>query len=424
MTAGIVCRLREAAFFLLMVLFVLQDKLQQMWKPFQYFDEGFAVLFVPLLLWYLLRRQRPFSQNLANAALVILLGIFLLCGFAGHFVYQYQPFVNAAKDALVNVKFFLAAGTSYLLFLAPAFDFAALKRRLWPFLYAVTVVLFVLCLLDAAFHIFSNDTRGGLPAVKLFYNAQTTLVSCCVFLGSMFFWFYEKKKKKIIPPLAMLSAVMFSTLRVKAVGAIACFVVVYLFVLRPYPKLGKKMTLLAGVVLAFAGAAGIFQIVRYYVLMGVESARAVLTIAAPFAAWDHFPTGCGFATFGSAFSAEPYSPVYGMYRMAGVWGLSPGYHDFISDTYWPMVLAQTGFFGFAALIGALVLFCRRLLVLRRFRPMLASAAVPMLYLFISSTSESAFANPISVPFAFWIGFLLARYYSGMELRRQLGADDQ
>ena len=203
---------------------------------------------------------------------MILLGVFLLCGFAGHFVYRYQPFVNAAKDALVNVKFFLAAGTSYLLFLAPSFDFPALKRRLWPFLYAVTAVLFVLCLLDAAFHIFSSDTRGGLPAVKLFYNAQTTLVSCCVFLGSMFFWFYEEKKRKIIPPLAMLSAIMFSTLRVKAVGAIACFVVVYLFVLRPYPKLGKKMKLLLGAVLAFAGAAGIYQRVRYYVLMGVESA--------------------------------------------------------------------------------------------------------------------------------------------------------
>ena len=37
----------------------------------------------------------------------------------------------------------------------------------------------------------------------------------------------------------------------------------------------------------------------------------------------------------------------------------------------------------------------------------ASGVMLVLYLLISSTSESAFANPIAVPMAFWLGFLLA-----------------
>ncbi|MGM9624542.1 MAG: hypothetical protein ACI3XM_02420 [Eubacteriales bacterium] len=401
-TCGSIC------FYVLFILFFLQDKLQGIIPLFQYFDEGFALLFVPLLVYRVLRRQRVIQRTKENVLFFVLLAFFWLCGWAGYLVYRYQPFVQAAKDAYVNIKFFLAAGASYLLFYNPHTDYAYLKQGLWRVLYVMSAGLFVMSILDAAFGIFSNDTRGGLPAVKLFYSAQTTLVGVCVLLCAMLLWFYSEKGNRILLPLGLLSCVMFSTLRVKAVGAIAVLAAVWLFVLHSRKKLTKKMKLCFVFVLVFAGTAGIYQAVRYYFLMGVESARAVLTIAAPFAAMDHFPTGCGWATFGSAFSAEPYSPVYGMYRMAGIWGISPNYHQFISDTYWPMVLAECGYFGFAALVGALVLFVRRLLGLKTDRPAFASALFVFLYLMISSTSESAFANPLAVPLAFWIGFLLAR----------------
>ena len=194
---------------------------------------------------------------------------------------------------------------------------------------------------------------------------------------------------------------------VKALGAAVCVVLVWILILHRRKKMSRRLKILIVAVTAAAAAAGIYQIVDYYFLMGVESARAVLTIAAPFLAMDHFPFGTGWGTYGSAFSAEPYSPVYGMYWMAGVWGLSPDYPEFVSDTFWPMVMGQCGFFGFAAFIAALVLFVKRVFAMKRNRRLFGSAVLILLYLFISSTSESAFANPVSVPLAFWLGLLLA-----------------
>ena len=197
------------------------------------------------------------------------------------------------------------------------------------------------------------------------------------------------------------------TRRVKGIGAIGCIVLVYLLILRNRKTLSKKTKLFVALVMAFAVAAGGYQLLSYYFLMGTGSARAMLTLASPFIAWDHFPTGSGWATFGSFFSAEPYSPIYGMYRMAGIWGLSPDYNAFVADTYWPMIIAQTGFIGFAAFVAAMALFLMAFLAPRTHRPARASGAMVVLYLLISSTSESAFANPIAVPMAFWLGFLLA-----------------
>ena len=76
-----------------------------------------------------------------------------------------------------------------------------------------------------------------------------------------------------------------------------------------------------------------------------------------------------------------------------------------------MILGQCGYFGFAALIGLLYLLIRKIFLLRGHRSDFASALFLILYLLISSTSESAFANPVAVPMAFWIGFLLAQYWN-------------
>jgi hypothetical protein len=273
------------------------------------------------------------------------------------------------------------------------------------------VLLFVLTVLDLFFDTFSTDTRGPFRAVKLFYSVQTVLVAVCVFLSSLYLWYYEQKKDRILLPLGILSVIMFCTLRVKSMGAIAAVVLIYLFVLRglKFKELKRWLKITFVALMLFAAAAIIYQIISYYILMGVESARAMLTLAGPFVAWDHFPFGSGWATFGSAFSAEPYSPVYGMYRMAGIWGLSPDYPAFVSDTYWPMILGQTGFFGFAGFLVALTVFVKKILNMKDSLGAYAAGLLILAQLLISSTSESALANPLAVPMAMLLGLLLAEH---------------
>ena len=397
----------------LILLFVMQDRLQQWFGPFQYLDELFALLILPLFALRLLQKKFRIVWNRERILCAALLLIFLVSGWCGYLVYHYQPLLNTAKDSYVNLKFFMAAGASYLMFAYEEdVDYEKMKQIIWYVVNAVAAVLFVLCLADLFFGIFDADMRGGLRAVKLFYSVYTVLVGVCVFLCAICLWLYEDKKKMVFVPLAMLAFVMFSTRRVKAMGALACLVLIFLVIFRnSKKKLSRKVKIFAIVIVAVAGAAAIYQIVGYYFLLGTESARAVLTIGAPFIAADHFPFGTGWGTYGSAFSIEPYSPVYDMYWMGGIWGISRSYSSFVSDTFWPMILGQCGYFGFAALIGLLYLFIRKTFLLRDHKSDFASAIFLILYLLISSTSESAFANPVAVPMAFWIGFLLAQYWN-------------
>ena len=390
------------------ILFLLQNPLQQHLEPFQYLDEIFGLLILPLALLRFFQKKLTLSWTREKIVFGALLLIFWISGWCGVIAYRYQPFINSAQDAYVNIKFFLALGASYLMFAGEDVDFDSIKEKLWPLLNVITLALFVLCVADQCFKIFDADMRGGLRAVKLFYSAYTILVGNCVLLCGIYFWLYKEKGKKIILPLILLAFVMLSTRRVKAMGVVACVLLIYLLVFQKRQKISKKVKIFAVAVFILAGAAAAYQIVSYYFLMGVESARAVLTIGAPFIAWDHFPFGTGWGTYGSAFSVEPYSPVYGMYRMAGVWGLSPDFPDFVSDTFWPMILGECGFFGFLAILGVLFLLAKKIFSMKKDKSIFASGLVPIAYLLISSTSESAFANPIAVPLAFWLGFLFAQ----------------
>ncbi len=397
----------------LILLFVMQDRLQQWFGPFQYLDELFALLVIPLLALRLFQKKLHIVWNRERILWAMLLLIFWISGWSGYFAYHYQPFLNTAKDSYVNIKFFMAAGASFLMFAYEEdVDREEMKRIVWYVVNGIATILFILCLADLFFGIFDAEMRGGLRAVKLFYSVYTVLVGVCVFLCAICLWLYEDKKKKVFIPLAMLAFVMFSTRRVKAMGALACLVLIFIVVFRnSKKKLSRQVKTFAGVIVAIAVGAAIYQVIGYYFILGTESARAVLTIGAPFIAADHFPFGTGWGTYGSAFSIEPYSPVYDMYWMGGIWGISRSYSSFVSDTFWPMILGQCGYFGFAALIGLLYLLIRKIFLLRGHRSDFASALFLILYLLISSTSESAFANPVAVPMAFWIGFLLAQYWN-------------
>ena len=60
---------------------------------------------------------------------------------------------------------------------------------------------------------------------------------------------------------------------------------------------------------------------------------------------DFFPLGSGFATYGSAPAKMFYSPLYVKYNFNSVWGLSAGFGEFLTDSFWPMVIGELGVFG-------------------------------------------------------------------------------
>ena len=390
-------------FMVLVILFVFQNPLQTIFIPLRYLDELFAACIVPLLILRGTRQNFRCTVSLRLIMMIIFLSLFVLCGLYSNFSLKYQPLSTALADVYLNLKFFLAIGVGYLLFCD--FNIEDILRNSWGWIKNLAVLLFVFCLLDLTLHIFPAGTRYGLRAVSLFYSVQTYLAAACIFLCAILLRLYEFYRDQIFPYLCMLGFVTVCTLRMKAVGAIICVLFIYISICRKQ----REFSFLTWSVLGasvFTVAAR--QFVYYFYSLGARAARAALTQVSFLIAKDHFPFGTGFGTFASAFSDDPYSKVYYLYHIQNVWGISKSYSSFVSDTFWPMILGQTGYLG-TFLYGALLLILfSSVYGLRKYNAYsFASALAVILYLLISSTSESAFVNTMAVPLAFILGVHLA-----------------
>ncbi|WP_460668497.1 O-antigen ligase family protein [Kocuria himachalensis] len=86
-----------------------------------------------------------------------------------------------------------------------------------------------------------------------------------------------------------------------------------------------------------------------------QVARLRLTMDAPVLARDHFPFGVGFGRFASGAARQDYSPVYTELGYEGIWGLGPTEENgkFLTDTFWPAIVGESGFLGTFFFVGGL-----------------------------------------------------------------------
>lgn len=394
---------RSFLFSCLVILFVFQDLLQSILPPLKYFDELFALLLVPLFFLRLIHTDFLYSFTRRQLYMMLLLAGVWLSGWMGFFLHRYQPLSNTLSDSYVALKFFLAIGAGFLLFEHQ--NFRAIERSAWIVLNVITIGLFLLCLADLVLDLFPGERRFGLKAVHLFYSTYSLLGAQSMFLCSIYLRLYEYFGLRIVPRLVMLCVVCVCTLRIKAIAAVLCLFFVFCIICLKRRKIGFLIWSMigSGVLLIAAN-----QVLFYFSTLRNESARALLTGRSFQIAADYFPFGTGWGTYGSAFSVEPYSVVYRLYHLNRVWGLSPTYNVFVSDTFWPMLLGQCGVLGVLLYAATLVLLAKSIFELgKRNAYALAAGLIPLLYLLLSSASESAFVNSFAVPFAFWLGFLFA-----------------
>lgn len=87
------------------------------------------------------------------------------------------------------------------------------------------------------------------------------------------------------------------------------------------------------------------------------TARTIMTIDSVTLAAAAFPFGVGFGRFGSAVASSNYSPLYDELGYTRIHGMGPGENGgYLTDTFWPAILAESGFIGLLCyLIGLLLL---------------------------------------------------------------------
>lgn len=393
--------LQRTILAVLLVLFVFQPLLATIVKPFQYWDEIYAFMAFPLLIYTIYRNGYELPLRSGTVALVALLALFSVMGAVGNVLYHYQPLSAVMLDWFLHMKFFLTIAVTYMLFQGGDAD--SLYQEAWAVCRGIVIVLFAMTLLDMVFGIFPATVRLGMRAEALFYGAPASLAFISFFLIALLFKLYQYVGVRIIPYLCMMLLIAASTLRAKAIGG--CIFALFLYFVIVRQKRSFGVFSLLGI--AAGMALGAYQQLSYYYLTdNMVEARKVLSVISLRIAKNNFPFGTGFATFGSAYSADPYSRVYYLYHINRIWGLSPKEPMFISDTFWPMLLGQSGFFATVVFILILVvLFLRCFKVRKQNAYSYASALMVWVYLLVSSTSESAFVNPVAVPLGMILGLI-------------------
>ena len=120
---------------------------------------------------------------------------------------------------------------------------------------------------------------------------------------------------------------------------------------------------------------------------------------------DEFPLGVGIGRYGSHMSRQEYSPVYERYKLHRVFGLRQRRPIAVTDTFWPMVLGETGFVGFAGAIGFFALLGRDLwrAAVPGDSPEATAFTLGALMVFAEALSRSAAAQVfLAPPIAYWV----------------------
>lgn len=384
-------------FLIVLYMFVFEFALMQVSSVFKYWDEIYALL-LPVLLII----KQPWRNGIQRDDLKILFLciVLILLGLFSNIIFRYQTPTAAIKDVLLCMKFFMGIYTTGLLF--QNFEFEYYKNDIGKHVKLIIVTLFVLLIIDYMFQVFPcNEIRYGIRCEQLFFGHPTGLSSVAFFLVLMLMIVY---KSTIIDNICVALGIILvlATLRVKSFGVVIIFVYLFYSVVVFKKKFYmKNIILLASVVLIVAWE----QVYGYFfTITGLSNARGALFYKSFQIMRDHFPIGTGFGTYASAPSGEVYSVLYPMYDLDKVWGLSADLSVLVSDTFWPMIFGQFGVLGTIVYIGIIYLIWKKLSEVFYYDKLLYIACLGVLmYLFVSSTSESAFVNPLALPLSLVLG---------------------
>jgi hypothetical protein len=254
-------------------------------------------------------------------------------------------------------------------------DPASLKKRLDPSLWVMLgCLLFGLVFLampqwqDAyAGDLRPFDERLGFLSAQGFFLGPGTYswFGAATFAIAYAGYVVYKRSFYLVASILSASMVVLSWRR-KSMIAIIAMILLSLLVrggkasrARSFAILGLTVLCAATLLAPYVGALWTLTIGEYGSSNPYSTARAALYYTSVLIARDYFPLGTGLASFASHASKLYYSDVYREYGLSMMYGLSSKDSEYITDTFWPMVLGEGGVicllgyvFFFKALVSA------------------------------------------------------------------------
>jgi hypothetical protein len=345
---------------------------------------------LPMLVLLALVRHRSAADQISVGFKEAALAVFILAGLASSLANAVPPYVFGAALLLLLkaiAVFYIASWTNLRLTDVERGGLVMLGVA------AITVVLSLVEVLDpAAFRealglpVIAGQ-RGAIPVVSSLF-LQPGLFGWFTAFASLILYAYflvHRRWWMLAGALALNVGTIISGRRRPLIGIVAAFLVALGWQVRHLPSLeGARRAgvplvlsaiLIVGLSVPFFGefyASTIESYVPDGEIIGElafgdhqltrEQSRSVQPRVALYAASvaigrEHVPLGVGLGRFGSHISRVFYSPAYEEYGVSQVPGLRQRRPNAVTDTFWPMLLGETGLLGllgYGAFVGAIV----------------------------------------------------------------------
>ncbi|MEM5011282.1 hypothetical protein WKH57_11220 [Niallia taxi] len=368
---------------LLLVLVIFANVIEQ-WIPlFSYFDEMLTVIFLLMSLIKYSVISKKMKQIFMKSEIIVIIFVFIIL-----FLAIISSYTSDVKNTLfLQVYSLFASFKLIILYLScrilfidikrktfESFGKFALKQTYW-FLY----VIYLLFFLNLIFNIFQKfDHRFGMDSVAYGFSHPAKFSSIVILQVAINLYFTAKLKNRISYRYLLLS--FFLLLTSGRIAAIAFFIM--LFVVLISFRYFRKFVI-SGIIIGISGLLLVSNQKIINTFFDLEQPRGVLLSTAFKIGVDYFPLGSGQGTFGSHASRLNYSPMYYKYGISNEWGLSPQFSQFITDSYWAMMIGEFGFIGaFLVLIILLILYYNAYITKKGIIGLIIS--IPLMYLILTS----------------------------------------
>lgn len=369
-------------------LMVFQLLLGKINPFFNYFDEGVALLFLIILLIDVAKGEVRIPTKGYIIGMITCLIIYVFMATISSLIYDYQSVIHSTVSFFLSIKWFLICfGTLHVCKKGKWFKIQWSRR-------------------PVAFSIIAWSLWGIGSMTGLFGSYSAQIIDICakgVFLFACLLMTWHGHYTEYI--LATLCVGLLA-MTGKAKGYVAiCIGAVCL--MRIIKKSRKRFNMMHIMMLGVAATLLAWDKIHFYYVIGKSGnfARYRLFATSFDIARDYFPLGSGWGSYGSYYAYKVYSPVYYLYGIDRHPELGIEKKVFLTDAYWPSVIAESGIIGFLAVAFMCVLLFFSLQRIKDNRIYYASV-FGFAYMMMSTMEESGFANPVLSAVGAIIGFAL------------------
>lgn len=289
-------------------------------------------------------------REYSNVRYMIRLSLFVaIIGWISTIIYRIQLDYNSnLTDCFTFLKFFL------IFFLSIYYLQRSNFKRIITIVFGIAALYLILGFICLIINQFIDigmtfEQRYGLKSF-MFINPNPGDYENILILSLIILHITSYYTRQSYTALKIITIILIlSTLRGKAIGFIATYIILVIVINR-YNRISTKSL----IILVTLGIIGGYSQIRYYFLDNVTP-RSVFVIYGLETANDYFPFGSGYSTYGSNMAKINYSPLYTEYGFNNIWGMNEEEQQFLNDNFWPMIMGQYGWIGLIIYIGILLI---------------------------------------------------------------------